>query len=193
MVFALATGNKIAIAVMGGIFIAFALVSAFVLPRRNPNFPNQNVGWYVFVSFLLFLAMIGSILVFGVEEEEGEAAGGESHPAETAPQPGTTGAQTETEGATTGADTETNGGAPAGDAAAGKAVFATAGCGSCHTLEAAGSTGNVGPNLDQAKPDQELIRDRVTNGAGPMPSFKGQLSDKQIDDVIAYVYSSTHG
>jgi cytochrome c553 len=180
MMFALATGNKIAIAVMGAIFIVFALVSSFVLPRRNPNFPNQNVGAYVFVAFLLFVAMIGTIIVFGVESES-EASGAESHPGETSTQPSTTG-------------TETGGGeAPAGDPAAGKKVFASAGCTSCHTLKAAGSTGNVGPNLDQAKPDEALIRERVTNGAPPMPSFKGQLSAKQIDDVVAFVYTSTHG
>ena len=82
---------------------------------------------------------------------------------------------------------------PAGDAAAGEAVFASAGCGGCHTLEAAGSSGNVGPNLDEAKPELSLVIDRVTNGMGGMPPFKGQLSDKQIQDVAAYVVASTQG
>jgi mono/diheme cytochrome c family protein len=77
-----------------------------------------------------------------------------------------------------------------GDAAAGKAVFTgTAGCTGCHTLADAGSTGTVGPNLDDAKPSAELVVDRVTNGQGGMPSFKGQLTDKQIADVAAYVSS----
>ena len=56
-----------------------------------------------------------------------------------------------------------------------------AGCGSCHTLADAGSTGTIGPNLDDAKPTKELAVDRVTNGAGAMPSFKGQLTDAQIE------------
>jgi mono/diheme cytochrome c family protein len=72
-------------------------------------------------------------------------------------------------------------------------VFASAGCGGCHTLEAAGSSGNVGPNLDDAKPDLELAHNRVTNGAGAMPAFKGQLSDQEIADVAAYVVESTQG
>ena len=59
----------------------------------------------------------------------------------------------------------------------------------CHTLADAGSTGNVGPNLDEAKPDEALVKERVTNGKAPMPSFKGQLSDQQIADVAAYVAS----
>jgi mono/diheme cytochrome c family protein len=74
-----------------------------------------------------------------------------------------------------------------GNAAAGKQVFETAGCASCHTLKDAGATGTVGPNLDDAKPPTDLVVDRVTNGKGVMPSFSGQLSAKQIADVAAYV------
>ena len=48
-------------------------------------------------------------------------------------------------------------------------------------------TGSVGPNLDEAKPSGELVVDRVTNGKGVMPSFKGKLTEQQIDDVAAYV------
>src|SRR5829696_7034367 len=76
IVFALATGHKIAIGVMGAIFIAFALVSSFVLPRRNPNFPNRNVGLYVLATVVLFAAMLTTILVFGIEEESGNAEAG---------------------------------------------------------------------------------------------------------------------
>jgi cytochrome c6 len=79
-----------------------------------------------------------------------------------------------------------------GDPVAGKSVFASAGCGGCHTLKAANSSGTVGPNLDDRKPVLSLILDRVTNGKAPMPSFKGQLSDKQIADVAAFVFQSTH-
>jgi mono/diheme cytochrome c family protein len=71
----------------------------------------------------------------------------------------------------------------------GKAIFASAGCRSCHTLADAGSSGTVGPNLDEAMPSKELAVDRVTNGQGGMPSFKGQLSEEQIDAVAEYVSS----
>jgi mono/diheme cytochrome c family protein len=80
-----------------------------------------------------------------------------------------------------------------GNAAAGKTVFASAGCTGCHTLKAAGSTGTVGPNLDDAKPDYRLATARVTLGKGVMPSFKGQLSDQQIADVATFVVTSTGG
>jgi mono/diheme cytochrome c family protein len=89
---------------------------------------------------------------------------------------------------------ETTGGSSVeGDAAKGEAVFASAGCGGCHTLEAAGSSGSVGPNLDEAKPDHDLVIERVTNGMGAMPSFKDQLDEQQIADVAAYVVQSTSG
>jgi len=182
MLMGLATGNAIVLAGMAVIFIAFALVSAFVIPRRSPNFPGRRLGVYVVVCFLLFLAMMGTVLIFGKEEKEAEGATGETPPAQTST------------GETTTGGTETGGAAPAGNAAAGKQVFATAGCGGCHTLKEAGSSGNVGPNLDDAKPDEALIKDRVENGKPPMPAFgkSGQLTPKQVDDVVAFVYTSTH-
>jgi mono/diheme cytochrome c family protein len=85
------------------------------------------------------------------------------------------------------------GGAEAGgDSTDGKTIFSS-NCGSCHTLADAGTNGNVGPNLDQAKPSRELAVERVTNGKGAMPPFKGQLSDEQIQAVAEYVSSSAGG
>ena len=69
----------------------------------------------------------------------------------------------------------------------GEAVFATAGCGSCHTLAAAGSNGTVGPSLDDTKPEKELVVDRVTNGQGAMPSFADTLSPAEIQAVADFV------
>jgi mono/diheme cytochrome c family protein len=80
-----------------------------------------------------------------------------------------------------------------GNPTAGAAIFQKSGCISCHTLAAAHSTGTVGPNLDQAKPDYRLATARVTLGKGVMPSFKGQLSDQQIADVASYVVKSSGG
>lgn len=80
-----------------------------------------------------------------------------------------------------------------GDPTAGRAVFLSAGCVGCHTLADANSHGTVGPNLDQAKPALSRAVQRVTKGAGAMPSFKGQLSTKQIADVTAYVVKATGG
>lgn len=74
-----------------------------------------------------------------------------------------------------------------GDAAAGEAIFASAGCAGCHTLAAAGANGAVGPNLDDVKPSYEATLDIVTNGRGAMPAYSGQLSEADIQNVSAFV------
>jgi mono/diheme cytochrome c family protein len=77
---------------------------------------------------------------------------------------------------------------PAGaNAAAGGTVFRVAGCGSCHTLNAAGATGQIGPNLDDLRPSFQQVRAKVESGGGGMPSFRGDLTTKQISDVAAFV------
>ena len=82
-----------------------------------------------------------------------------------------------------------------GSAAAGKAIFASKGCGGCHTLAAANSSGTVGPNLDQAKPDYKRATTRIWFGKGAMPDFgkSGQLTAQQVADVAAYVVQSSGG
>jgi mono/diheme cytochrome c family protein len=125
---------------------------------------------------LFVVAMLSAVVIFG-REKESTAAAGES----------TTTAQTSTSPHQ--AKPGPSAGASQGDAAAGKAVFTSAGCTSCHTLKDAGSTGTIGPNLDQLKPAFAAVKHQVENGGGPMPAFKATLSAKQIDDVAAYVSS----
>lgn len=188
VVASLTTGHKIGLAAVGGSFILFALISSFVLPRRNPNFPGRSVGWFVTLAVLFLIAMLSAVLIFGKESKE--AAAEPSSTAATTTAAGTTTAATTTGAATTTAATTT---APAGgsqgDPQAGKAVFTSAGCSGCHTLKDAGATGNVGPNLDTLKPAFARAKTQVENGGGPMPAFKGTLSATQIDDVAAYVSS----
>jgi cytochrome c553 len=169
----LSTGNKIGLAGVGIAFVVFALISSFVLPRRNPDFPGRGLGWYVALCVLFFVAMISAVLYFDREPKEATAA-------------------TTTTTTTTAPTATTTAPATQGDATAGKAVFASAGCSGCHTLKAAGATGTVGPNLDQLKPPLARIVLQVNKGGGPMPAFKGKLTDKQIQDVAAFVYASTH-
>jgi len=97
---------------------------------------------------------------------------------------------TTAETATGGGETTTGGG-ETGDAANGKAVFASAGCGSCHTYSKAGSSGSIGPNLDDLAPSFATVERQVTNGGGAMPSFKDQLSEQEIRDVAAFVSGSS--
>jgi mono/diheme cytochrome c family protein len=88
------------------------------------------------------------------------------------------------------ATTTENGGGETGDAANGEQVYVAAGCGGCHTFEAAGSTGSVGPNLDDASPSFDLVVEQVTNGGGAMPAFGDELSEQEIRDVAAFVSGS---
>jgi mono/diheme cytochrome c family protein len=75
----------------------------------------------------------------------------------------------------------------------GKQIFTAAGCGSCHVLADAGTSGTIGPNLDQSQPTVELAIDRVTNGSGQMPSFRDRLSEAQIRAVAEYVSQAAGG
>ena len=65
-------------------------------------------------------------------------------------------------------------------------------CGMCHTLQAAGSEGQIGINLDQLKPLMPQVIMAVTNGNGVMPAFEGMLSSEEIDAVAYYVFESTN-
>ena len=65
-------------------------------------------------------------------------------------------------------------------------------CGMCHTLQAAGSEGQIGTNLDQLKPLIPQVVAAVTNGIGVMPAFEEILSSEEIDAVAYYVFESTN-
>jgi mono/diheme cytochrome c family protein len=173
IVFALSTGHEIGLGLVGLAFIVFALLSSMVVPRYRPGFPGQHLTAFVLVTVCFFAAMLFAVFYFGRESK----ASGESAPAATS--------------ATTTAAT-TTAAAPAGsaDLAAGKQVFASAGCAGCHTLKDAGASGTTGPNLDDLKPSAARVAKQVTNGGKIMPSFKGSLSAKQIQDVAAYVASA---
>src|SRR5262245_63685619 len=82
------------------------------------------------------------------------------------------------------------GGSGGGSASPGGKGFASAGCGSCHTLKAADAKGQVGPNLDELKPDESTAEHQVRTGGNGMPSFSSKLSGEQSTRVAAFVSSS---
>ena len=70
----------------------------------------------------------------------------------------------------------------------GKEVFLGVGnCAACHTLSDAGSIGEIGPNLNQIRPQVQTILMSVRNGVGVMPAMEGILSDEEIKAVAHYV------
>ncbi len=83
----LSSGHKIGLAVVAVVFIAFALASSFLAPRRRPDFPGKNgLSVFIIASFVLFAAMLAAVEAFGGESEEKpakQAAGGEGPPVRT--------------------------------------------------------------------------------------------------------------
>ncbi|HEY2052595.1 MAG TPA: c-type cytochrome [Solirubrobacterales bacterium] len=154
-----------------------------------PKFPQALI-------LFVILALAGAIVVAGcgsnsstttepaaeeaappAEEKEAEEEPAEEEPAEEAE---------EEEPAEEGGGQE--GGGEAAMVVEGKTVFTT-NCGSCHTLKAAGTSGELGPNLDELKPADAIVEKQVTNGGGPMPAFgkQGILTPEEIKAVAAFV------
>jgi mono/diheme cytochrome c family protein len=130
----------------------------------------------VLILFVI-LALAGAILVAG--------CGGGSSSSESTTSEETAPPAEETEEA----PAEEEGGESA-LAAEGKTIFTTT-CGTCHTLKEAGTSGEVGPNLDELEPDLARVEKQVINGGGPMPAFgkEGLLNSKEVKAVSTYVSS----
>jgi mono/diheme cytochrome c family protein len=185
---ALATGHKVGIAVVAGVFIAFALASSFLLPTLRPQFPGRGVRLFVVATVLLTAGMLATVIALAGEPKEGrKAEGGTKGTTTTQPAPQPAPAP-----------------APAkGDPAAGKQLFSANGCNSCHTFKPAAATGKVGPDLDHLAADaKKANRGPVDKYAaesiedpgaytvpgypsGVMPPFK--LTQKQVADLVAFL------
>lgn len=90
------------------------------------------------------------------------------------------------------------GGASAQDEASlalGRKLFssATPPCALCHTLKAAGTTGKLGPPLDDLQPDAEQVASALRQGVGVMPSYREKLSEEEILALARYVARATRG
>jgi mono/diheme cytochrome c family protein len=172
--------NDVILGLVALVLVVFSLLVSLVAPRRWPDFPGNRLGAFTAVALLLVVAMLAAVEIFGEghASAEGEAAhvedaGHEEEAAEDGETDGDTGAGT------------------GGDAARGAEVYAEAGCGGCHVLEAAGTTSTVGPNLDDARPTFEQAVAQITNGGGAMPAFRDRLSEEDIRAVATYVVEST--
>lgn len=189
------TGYEAALLAVAAVFIAFALIVALVIPRARPEFPSKRLGTFLAICIALFAAQMTAVLLLAeVGEADEPVAQEETTPTETTPPETTTSetttSETTTTESTTTETTETT--EVQGDPVAGKEVFVSAAqpsCTGCHTLADAGASGSVGPILDATKPSYDKVVERVTNGQGVMPSFKGTLTEQQIQDVAAYVSS----
>lgn len=194
------TNYEFALLTVAAVFVVFALTAALVIPRSRPDFPARWLGVFIGICIALFAAQLTAVLVLAeigeADEPVTEAAPTETTPTETTPTETETTITETTATETTTTETTTSEPEGQGDATAGKEIFLTVAqpsCSGCHTLADAGSTGTIGPNLDAAKPSNDKVVERVTNGRGPMPSFSGSLTEQQIQDVAAYVSSVAGG
>ena len=146
---------------------------------------NEITAEAVLVLFILFLVFAAGIAGYAIGRSTADDDNNQPAAAETTTQQ-TTSEATTTEEATTTAETagETN---AAGGVPEGEAIFNSAGCASCHTFAPAGSTGTVGPNLDNVNLTQAQVEQQVRNGGGAMPPFEDRLTDAQIRDVSRFV------
>ena len=180
MLLGITDGGKLGLGLFAGLLIVFAVLSSFYFPRRNPDFPGNRLGLFIAVA------------VAPLRGDDGRASSS-SRPR-----------KRRRHGAEATSHRDGDGREPGDDDRGGrwrrKATPRPARPSSPRRAAAAATRSRrrappatVGPNLDQAKPDAALVVDRVTNGKGAMPSFEGQLSEKQIQDVAAYVVASTQG
>lgn len=148
--------------------------------RKSWAGPAAEGALVLAVVGMLFVAALAGFLVGrGSADDDDSPAATETQATE----------QTATEGATTEAATTEATETEGGENADGAAVFASAGCGGCHTFGPANSNGTVGPKLDGIDLSKDEIAQQVRNGGGGMPPFGDSLSDDEIDAVADYVES----
>ena len=186
--------NDVILGIVAAVLVLFSLTVALVVPRRDPGFPGRHLRLFVLIAVLLVLGMLTAVEVLG-ETHHFAAPGAETGAAATTAPPST---GTQTGGGQTGQ--------PAGNPGAGKQIFTTTAqptCSTCHTLQEAGATGNVGPNLDDVLKgkDAAFIHESIVNPnaqiaqgyqAGIMPqNFGQQLNDQQLADLVAFLLPVT--
>jgi mono/diheme cytochrome c family protein len=157
------------------------------------------------VRGLLLIALFALLLVGCGGSEEKTATAESVDTTATQTDTGETGTGETGTGETETGQTETGGDNEAveGDAAAGEQVFASNGCGSCHTFEPAGSSGTTGPDLDELsdfaenanQPLADFTRTSITSPneyveegfpEGVMPAYD-QLSDDELNNLVAFL------
>jgi uncharacterized cupredoxin-like copper-binding protein len=92
LVASLSTDHKVGLGVVGALFIAFALASAFLFPRFKSTFPGRGLPAFIVVCVLFFFGMLTAVEVFGAESKEksGEHAAESTTEQTTTAQPQTT-------------------------------------------------------------------------------------------------------
>ena len=192
--------NDVILTIVAAVLVGFSLIVSIVVPRRRPDFPGRSLRIFLIIAALLIVGMLTAVATLGESHHFG-AEGGEPAATEASPTVSTTPSGTETSG---GGNTQ----AAEGDPAAGKEIFTTSAqppCASCHTLQEAGASGTVGPNLDDVLKgkDAAFIHQSIVDPdaviasgftAGIMPkTYPQQLDEKQLADLVAFLEQAVNG
>jgi cytochrome c551/c552 len=188
---ALSTGHKLGLLAVGAVFIVFALVSAFVLPRRNPDFPGDRMKLFVGATVALFVAMLAAVVIFGSEPKE----------------------KRESETTTTSTPAATTPASTGGNATNGKALSTGKSCNSCHSIDGsfvvgpsfkalAGSEVTLADGTKVKADDAYLLESiedpgkqvvKCPNCGPPSPMAAvvqpGTISSQDAADLVAYIKS----
>jgi hypothetical protein len=199
--------------VAGGLLVAFALAVSFLGMRRHEDFPSSNAmkGMAAIAGVLVVATAFGAVQSARFEQaerraenEEAAKEAGEAEQAEEGAEAGQGAGEAAEPGTSDGAAPGGDGGAggSANVDAEGEQIFTSTGCGSCHTLAAAGASGEIGPNLDEVLPGQsaDAIRtsiidpgDTISEGFpdGTMPSdYSDVLDETQLDILVEYLQTN---
>jgi mono/diheme cytochrome c family protein len=190
----LSTGHTIGLALVAGAFIVFALLVAMVIPRYRPDFPGRNLGAFIWVALAFFVATLLAVEFFGAESKEAEGA----QPETTQTAPATTGS-TSTEATTT---------AAGGNATNGQALYTSAGCAGCHSINGSKGTGPTFKGLAGSKteltngqsvtadtayltksiddPDAEIVKG-YSPGIMSAVVKPGSVSESDTADLVAFI------
>jgi cytochrome c oxidase subunit 2 len=194
---ALSTGHMVGLVVVAAIFITFALVSSFVLPKREPDFPGNRMKLFIGICVVLFISMLAAVVIFGAEPTE-------KHAGET---------KTTAAGALAPVTTAPAAGAAAGDAANGKALYTSKTCSGCHSID---GSFIAGPSFKGLAGSKQTLADGTTvtvdhaylvesivdpgkqvakcpNCGPPSPMLAAikphQISESEANDLAAYIES----
>ena len=160
--------------------IGLALFVGALVLRRAPT------GVLVFGAIVVAFGLGIPALVIDDNTTEKSGGGGESA---VSTESGGGDQAPEEASAETGSGGEGGGEGGGGASAEGKQIF-TQSCGTCHTLSDAGTSGTVGPNLDELKPDQPRVETAIENGGagtGAMPA--NIVTGEEAEAVATYVSS----
>lgn len=188
--------------IAGGVVVGLAVVIS-AIGLRKPNFPSKPALALLGTVMTLAVVVAAATAVNAARDEQATRLEEENREAGEEAEETVESFEAEQVPEGTGEAASPEPAAPAGEVQLGEQVFTSTGCGACHTLAAAGSTAQIGPNLDEAliAQDPAFIRESIVDpdaaiadgfSAGTMPTTYGtQLSDEDLAALVTFISEST--